>query len=178
MISRWSRLLRFTQNSKWKLIRRTWFRWRNNLTYHWAPISSTFFPNGIVWMRPPIRPSASRIKILRNPAPSKLVAAAIPAAPAPIITILLSIFLAFNYRFPRSVISTAPEVISPATKQLIFMFLSQWITVGIITQSASHQQLMIRNMFHVSFLSHNCWHLSTHFTDIGYQQVIREFCAF
>lgn len=60
--------------------------------YHWAPISKTLAPNGIVWTRPPKRSCASKITTSSKPFDNSFEAAPKPAAPAPIIITFLFIF--------------------------------------------------------------------------------------
>lgn len=55
-------------------------------------MSTTFDAKGIVFTRPPIRFSASKITIFLNPFDINFDAAAKPDAPAPMIMIILSIF--------------------------------------------------------------------------------------
>lgn len=62
-------------------------------THHCAPISKTLAPKGIVFTRPPIRFSASKMVTFWNPFEINLAAAANPDAPPPIIMIFLSIFI-------------------------------------------------------------------------------------
>lgn len=68
-----------------------------NNNYHWAPISRTFSPKATVLTLPPSRFSASKINMFRKPCDKSFVAAAIPAAPAPTITIFR-----FKFIFTRS----------------------------------------------------------------------------